>query len=323
MKDTTEITRSVLDRRDAWRRERKQRLRRGMTRSMAVLALVMLLGGGVLAAGNAADWFLEFFGARSPAGLSGSQEVYIRSAAVYEPRTAVNGDWTLTIDYALSDGMDHYMLMTLTGPEDRELRQPSYFIDYVELYPPEEPEYRERLSYGSWVLAEETQRLPSNSVRLLMHLSQLPAEGYEGSPQTLELWDFVVSDENGEQVEWIRGCWKFEELTFLNSGESVELLAEPVLVQGWSDYRQEDCAVQIDSVQLRPFSLVVEYSRVDWMVIPDLDAQLVMRDGTVRQLYFGGGGTPDGGTMSADFHVPLVLSEVDYVLLNGIKLEMP
>lgn len=323
MKDSNEIARSVLARRDACDARRRAGRRRGL-RIVAVLVVALSLGGYALAAGGAGEWFTSFFAARTENGLSESQERYIESIAVYEPQTAVSGDWSLTIDYALSDGQDYYMLMTLTGPEDRELRHPSYFIELAYLYPAGHQDLGSWKRYGTHVMTGETEKLPANSVRLLMHFQQPPAEDCGAATQTLHLRNFEVRDEDGGQVERISGYWLFEELTFLDAGEPVELLAEPILVAGESHYTGNLVEVRLDSVQLRPFSLTVEFSRVDWMAFPDLTAQIVRKDGTVLECGFGGGAGPDGGTMSHSFDVPLILSEVDYVLLNGeIRLEMP
>lgn len=325
MKDTSEITRSVLERRDEWRKERMRRRNRTLTKCMAVLLAVALLGGGVLAAGGAGEWFTDFFASKTEAGLSESQERFIQTSAVYPSVTSVSGGYALTIDYALSDGLDYYFLMTLTGPEDRELLRHEYLIELACLYPTgggtSEGDGR---FCGTQILCTETAELPANSVRLLLHMQMFNAEVLNGRDLSLHMRNFEVINDQCETVEWITGPWHFDDLTFVSMEQPVELLDEPFVTAGRASYSGETCDVRIDSVQLRPFSMVMEYSRLEWSASPLLEAQIVMKDGSSVSFGFSSSGGPDGGTLDHSFDVPLILSEVDHVLLsNGMKLEMP
>jgi len=158
----------------------------------------------------------------------------------------------------------------------------------------EDAEYRRELMEGEYAgqtdvvfTGEETQRL---------YKVEVLAEGE---------WDFTVN--------------------FAEHETGVELLSQPITVtmdvlrqfgNGIEDYDNFREAVTVPSVVVRPLSVTIDYEDCDGQ--PhfsnfDTESCAVMRDGSRIILHnYGGGGT---GSMILEAETPIVLDDVDYILL--------
>lgn len=302
MKNTTEITRAVLQRRDEWQQVRTAR-RRGLTRCMAVLAVVLALCGGAAAAGsNSLAAFFEIFrGDR----LSPEQEAVAALAEGIETRTAVSGDWTATVGNTICDGRNYYLTISVTGPEGWMEGSGGIFWDAVK--PFAGGQLRPYATLRTW---HELDLAEADTDYYVMCLTfQEPIEG----PLTLELGDRDLPEE----------AWVFEDLEFAATREPVELLAEPLTLRTGTALDEGTCTVQLDSVQLRTFALHIAYSNKSRADSPDPEGLLVLKDGTTYELHFSESGNGTSGTLEAVFGFPVLPGEVDHILLEGIKLEIP
>lgn len=312
MKDTNEITRDVLRRRDEWQRSRRER-RRGLTRTVAVLVLVLTLCGGVAAAGgNAlADFFMGYRGG----ALSQEQAGVAALAQESGTCTAVSGDWTVTVGNAISDGRNYYLTMSVTGPEG--WMEDVGMVDWhtVELFADGKAH-----SWNTKHLWHEFDLAEGDTDYYVMCLNiEEPIEG----PVTMELRDMLLCGKETTERQKLEESWVFAELKFAVAGEPVTLMAEPVTVLTGSVLDEGTCMVQLDAVELRTFSLRVSYSHMDRATIPDLEGVLVLKDGAAYELHFSGGADHVSGTLEAVFGFPVIPEEVDHILLEGIRLDIP
>lgn len=312
MKDTSEITREVLRRRDEWRQTRMKHCRTGI-QWVAVLALAVMLCGGAAAAGGSE--LTAFFEGFRRGNLSAEQEAVAELAEDFEARSSVSGDWTVTVDNAICDGMDYYLTVSVTGPvgwmED---------VDGCDWAAVELSADGRRWQCWDRALWHEWDRAAADTDYYVMCLTV--AEPLEG-PLTLQLGDMVLI--RNEREDWTveEESWVFADLEFDKAGAPVELLEEPVKIQPLLALEEERCEVQLDSVQLRTFGLHVSYSGVDVYGIPDPECRLVLKDGTAYELGFSGGADSMGGMLDARFGFPVLPGEVDCILLEGIRLDIP
>lgn len=308
MKNTSEIAREVLLRRDEWQRERANR-RRVLTRCMAVLVLVLALCGGAAAAdsGILEDYFTGFLGG----ALSSAQEDIAERAAELEPRTVTNGDWSVTIDNAITDGRSYYLTLSVTGPAGWRSD-----TGYVKWEAVDVISGGQVHNYGSKYLWHELERSTADTDCYVMCL--IPDAPLRGA-MTLELRDMLVFRKEPEVQHQQNGAWTFEELEFAAAAEPVELLDAPVHVRAVNAADDGPCTAQIDSVQLRTFALYIEYSGMDRDGIPLPECLLVLKDGTSREISFSG----SNGRLESVFGFPVLPEEVDHILLDGIRLDIP
>lgn len=310
MKDTTEITRDVLRRRDDWQRERTAR-RRGLTRTLAVVLVVLTLCGGAAAAGSNA--LADFFTGFRRGDLSPEQAAVAGLADAFEPRTAVSGDWTVTVDEAISDGLNFYMNLTVTGPEGWAADGTVCDWETARLERPDET----LKHWGRSTWYQQEVRDPATCCFTMCFRRETPTE----EPLTLTLGDMVLLGPREDTP--VEGSWIFEDLEFTVAGEFVELLEAPVTVSLWNEWEEADRETQLNSVQLRTFSLQVEYAPLGQEGFPELEGQLVLKDGTTYELSFSGGGDGSTHTMNALFGFPVLPDEVDHILLAGMRLDIP
>lgn len=313
MKDTSEITRDVLRRRDDWQQERSAR-HRSLMRTMAVVLVVLTLCGGAAAAGSnaLADFFVGFRGG----DLSPEQEAVATLAEDFEARTAVSGDWTVTIDNTICDGQNYFMTVSVTGPEG--WMEGIGGVHWEEMEIIGGGKLHKHREIKTWHELEPTE---ADTDRYVMCISL--EETVEG-PLTLELKELrLLRGKEADIPPETEEVWIFEDLEFANAGEPVELLAEPIVVHPLVGLDEERCKVQFDSIQLRAFSICISYSHMDLPGVPDPEGLLVLKDGSSYELSFSGGGGSEGGMLNAVFGFPVLPEEVDHILIEGIRFDIP
>ena len=130
----------------------------------------------------------------------------------------------------------------------------------------------------------------------------------------------------------VEGTWDFT-VNFGDCGEGIELLGSPVTTEAMvlrkvgpeiTDYVHGMEAVEITSFVLRPLSAVITYEcdgGASFAYREELRVFVVMTDGTMVELDGSGGG---GGFTVLNARAPIVLEDVDYVLLaDGTQIDMP
>ena len=129
MKSPEEMAQVAFSRREAYKEEKAERVyrrerfcRRVSTVTMAVLCVVVLGVGGVLAATlDLGDLFRSIFSIQQGSSLSGNQATYIEEhmADIGESVT-VNG-YTVTVKGALTDGTTAHILVDIIAPEGQDI----------------------------------------------------------------------------------------------------------------------------------------------------------------------------------------------------------
>lgn len=148
--------------------------------------------------------------------------------------------------------------------------------------------------------------------------------------------DIMFTSEEAELLDieevLAEGPWDFS-FTFTGNEMGVELLSAPVVTEAnvfiktgpeITDYEHTIDDVTVTSVVLRPLSATISFEYDGGVNFTDFEERLVfavMKDGSQIELEDYGGG---GSSAVLKAKVPIVLEEVDYILLaDGTKLPMP
>lgn len=312
MKDTSEIAREVLRRRDAWQQERMNR-RRGLNRIMAALLVMVALCGGTAAAGRNAltDFFMGYRGG----DLSPEQEGVASLAAELERRSAVSGDWIVTVDNTICDGLNYYLTMSVSGPEG--WMEGNSMVEWaaVELFAG-----GQNCTWTTKRLWHELERTEEGTDCYVMCITlDEPA----GESLTMELRDMILLRGEPGDRQIVEESWVFENLEFAVAGDPVELLTKPIMIRTENAMEEGLCNIRLDSVKLRTFALHISYACENQGAIPNPECLLILKDGTSYELRFSCGGDAAGGILETVFGFPVLPEEVDHILIEGTRLDIP
>ena len=332
-------------------RARHSRSRRFFRTVAAILAaaLVLVSSAGVAMAMNPEfrAAVLQFiFASRAGEILTPDQHQFIDENAVGIGQSITADGYTVTIDSAICDAYNLYLVIIVEGPEgvkvDPASEGGSLFFDQVKC---ESTGPYDRTGYllsksRSWSTLDDGDGR-ENTVTLVMKESYVMSADNDGVYTDGEVWRLQLADltlRTGELYDketiLAEGGWSFE-FPLTEASESIELISSPVvcLVQGGGlNGANEAVEVIVDSVVLTPFGAVCGYSLPPGSTpeaVELLDVYLVMKDGNVIQAQPKSGGIGDAGGsykghMSYSFDAPIILDDVGYLLLpDNVHIPIP
>lgn len=297
-------------------------------RKLAVIAMMILtlMTFSVTAVGaiTGAAWFENYFQKIKGEPLSESQGAFIDENTVdYAKSVTLNG-YTVSVEYALTDGFVAYIKVKLTAPEGVILNADDYGFMYQNksrFYPADGSNPSRSTS---WHMENENPNDSTVYFPVVCHGSGLDA----GTKWILELGDLFKSTqrEDGiyENTVIAEGTYRFELVLSEVGHESVELLSEPIhytrtIQITESEYKEED--VSITSIILRPLSAAIRFEGDEDVAAIAGMPMVVMKDGSSVEMKIRIGGNGETGYQ---MDVPIDLGEVEHVLLpNGTKIMMP
>lgn len=293
---------------------------------LVMTVLLMTLSVTAVAAVTGADWFENFFAEWNGHELSESQNTYIEKNTVDYSQSVTNNGYTVTVEYALSDGSALYMNVKLTAPEGVVLNADDYGFVYQkksQFYPVDGSNSPRS---GSWHMVNED---PTDNV--VYFPMKWQGSGLDiGSKWVLELTDlfeaYVREDGFYDDTVIAEGIWRFE-ITIEGTGDQeIEMMQSPLpytakVYNTETEYQEVD--VTITSFVLRPLSAEIKINNYKdtYRLAGFAELTVVMKDGSTVEMTIRGGGN---GENSYTMKAPVILSEVDHVLLpDGSKLPMP
>ncbi len=307
----------------------------------AVLASTLI--GTCLASADGAGWFRKFFAAQSGSPLTEGKNAYLgQSTATFQQSYTKDG-YTISLESALSDGVNTIIQFRVDVPEGTVLDAHHYGISNwrgFELVGDNGETLRDS---GGWDDYDED---PSDNMFSLLYVTD--NHWYEPHIDKIfgTTWTLQIDGIQGRYVEnlytddfryWdeplVTGPWEFT-VTIPESGNrELRFISEPVAcpgkvnigIRGW---HYED--VQITSLRLRALSAGITFRHHKEGEVNAYfdDFYVVMKDGS--QVSIGTStstfprtlGYNAPGFTSFNFDAPIVLEEVDHILLpNGTKLE--
>lgn len=293
---------------------------------LLAVALLLTLSITAVAAVTGADWFEKFFRESSGNELSDSQIAYIDNNTVDISQSVTHDGYTVSVEYAISDGYALFMKVKLTAPEGVVLNADDYGFVYQkksQFYP---ADGSNPARSGSWHMVNEDPT--DNTVYFPM---KWQGEGLTiGSKWILDLTDIAeyYEQKDGFLEERIlaEGNFRFE-ITIEGTGDyEMEMLTEPLpytakIYDSDTEYHEVD--VTLTSVVLRPLSaeIRIEGYNDTYRLAGIGQMQIFMKDGSSVKMGIRSGGNGENAyTMEA----PMILEEVDYLLLpDGTKITMP
>lgn len=336
-----------------------ERKRRGVTgvisKVLIAAVLISLLSVTASASESVRNWFVNFFSDEGKETLSQGQVEFIEENEQYIGESQAQGEWTIELRSALTDGIKGYIMLGVTAPEDISLEDIPQKAK-TEYYGP-----------GNDFLPKSPDAGLSSSAYpdfygVLANIGSSWQEDGDGLKNTVNYVidvapdvEWASSDPFGSDTQWhihienlvrgfpeqtilAEGTWDFD-FTFVNHSEEMQLLKEPIKTQAWaflSDGSEIQTDVTITSMVLRPFGVTVYYGdasdEVDYertsISFTDSNAGrspwiLVMKDGVKMELYHAGG-NPIERYQFLEAELPIVTDNADYILLSdGTQIPIP
>lgn len=328
-------------------------------RPLALVAIVALLAAMTITAFASEEivgWFKEYFSRNSENGLTSDQIEYIEENEQVIEEAQLQNNCTVELKSFMTDGQIALMTIHVTAPEgmnitdaqigncfgngEHAIFQPvgeTWHGSGIDIYPP--------MDDGDG---------KDNTVDILCVLSGL-IEGRErecafaqGTTWKVLLEDVVVMcedteylsqfevDENGGiDLTWeqsqlayptytlVEGVWEYEFTITEGDFRAIELLEEPIPLT--VEYKGKTTDHMIESVVLRSMTVTV-FADPFVNVFTSGSCTVVLKDGTEIALEDHG----RQGIPSEDWHYtpflaesPIPLDEVDYIMLCGVKIDVP
>ena len=321
-------------------RRRGRKLRRAAVLLAAVLFLLAL--SAVAVAAFRGDWFSAFFFGPGKAEPSPAQSRFLEESSVGVGESVTAEGYTVTVETALYDAQELYLVLRVEGPAGVRLDFPVgegslFFKDmHGESTGTYERTGRLTCSTKSLRRLEDGDGRENTATLLLLWQRSFSADSNHVFTDG-ELWSFRfagLSTRTGPCFEVVTPLceaeWRFT-FPLTEQSEERELLSAPVICtvpSGGEGKPKEPAEVELTSFIVRPFGAVCEYRYLPGNRPPSVDipeATLVMKDGSTVALepHFGGGaiGAP-GGTMAYLCPTPVLPDEIAYLLLpEGVVIE--
>ncbi len=318
----------------------------------AVLASTLV--GTCLASVDGAGWFRNFFAAQSGTPLTEGKNAYLSQSATAFQQSYTTDGYTISLESALSDGVNTIIQFRVDVPEGTVLDAHHYAINNWKDFELVSHNGETLRDSGGWDSYDED---PNDNMFSLLYVTE--NNWYEKDIDRIfgTTWTIRIDGIKSRYMEnlytddfryWdevlVTGPWEFE-ITIPESGNrELQFIAEPVSCpatrtrplnladrdengQISPDYFQDE--VIVTSLRLRALSFAIDFqlSNGEKGNADFAPFTIVMKDGTqvlvgvnhTNLLGVVGSGAP--GFTSFNLGSPVVLEEVDYILLpDGTKL---
>lgn len=327
--------------------------------AVLVAALLLVSATGVAMAINPEfrAYVLKFiFASQSGETLTPNQYQFIDENSVGIGESVTADGYTVTIDSAICDAYNLYIVIKVEGPEGVKLDLSSeggnLFFGHSEC---KSTGTYARTGYihcwgNSWRILDDGDGRQNTALIVMKEFYVMSADNdgiyTDGEMWRLQLADLTVQagemtmqegEYSYEQTILAEGGWSFEfPLTNLTkTSEKVELISSPVVClcqAGGENGPKESKELIVDSFVLTPLGAICRYSYIPGNrpdAVDPLDIYLVMKDGSVIQARIKAGGGAgalgsNGGEMYYTFDAPIVLNDVAYLRLpEDIQIPFP
>ncbi len=328
--------------------------RRRLSALLTAAVLASTLVGTCFAYTDGASWFRRFFTAHSGEVLTESKNAYLDQSAAAFRQSYTKDGFTVSLESALSDGVNTIIQFRVEAPEGTALDAHSYGITNWEGFELVGGNGETLRDSGGWDSYDEN---PNDNIFSLLYTSC--NNWYDKHIDRIfgTTWSVRIDSIQGRYLEnlhtenfryWdetlVTGPWEFN-ITLPESGNrELQFISQPVTLpvtmqhpirtedreeKGYiiPEYYQED--IVITSLRLRALSFAIDFQRIDGTKAnADFESfAIVTRDGsevivgTHQSGLLGTVGSGAPGRITFNLGSPIVLEEVDHILLpNGTKL---
>ena len=247
--------------------------------AVAILSVFVVT---VFAAGNAAEWFKNFFEMRSEKTLTDDQLAFIDNNAMTVAQGKTINGYTVMLDSYLNDGSTLYAKIRIQAPENKYLPKGAFYM--YDLCKGDSNFFQSRLCGSSqWRLIADA----SNEKTYLLTYTAEQGRSLEGA--TLVLWDLIAYGEgDNADILLAEGTWEFDLLT--PDAQELHLLKSPV--SGVKAINSNgDVEVTLSAAVLRAMGLQVQVDMTEELSFTNVEiayAKAVMKDGSEEILNYSG-----------------------------------
>ena len=251
-------------------------------RSFIAVAILSVFVVTVFAAGNAAEWFKNFFEMRSEKTLTDDQLAFIDNNAMTVAQGKTINGYTVMLDSYLNDGSTLYAKIRIQAPENKYLPKGAFYM--YDLCKGDSNFFQSRLCGSSqWRLIADA----SNEKTYLLTYTAEQGRSLEGA--TLVLWDLIAYGEgDNADILLAEGTWEFDLLT--PDAQELHLLKSPV--SGVKAINSNgDVEVTLSAAVLRAMGLQVQVDMTEELSFTNVEiayAKAVMKDGSEEILNYSG-----------------------------------
>lgn len=300
MKSPEEMAQVAFSRREAYKKEKEEReyrretfCRRASAITMAVLCVVVLGVGGVLAATlDLGDLFQSFFSIRQGSSLSKNQTTYIEEHIADIGESVTQDGYTVTLKGALTDGTTAHILVDIIAPEGQNIEsiEPGFYLDICNMVQEgQEDAHIYSVSTTFYSIPDNDGKENTRTVLMLYNIYGSNFSLADGRKRDLYLSDiWYVENEYPYTFNIVtEGPWHFEFAFDAVDDREVELLKAPI----HSSYTQisgELVNAKITSFLMKGLSATIHYTLTPGAVqeAGDFGAiKFVMKDGSVYNAY--------------------------------------
>lgn len=316
---------------------------------VALVAIIAAMTVTAFASEEISGWFRQYFSQNSENGLTSGQIEYLDAHEQIIDESQSSNGYDLKLKSVLADGYTVYATVGITAPADVTQQ------DLKHLWGSEIDFYDENNKpCASWMMdvCDDKDGF-DNTADLVFEMT--PAEWNSGTILTLRIntlekllhnteyeqelletkyagqENVMFTDEESarihQKIVMAEGPWEFTIDLSKVEAETIELVDEPVMVQTSYGFKEDGTdlfeEVKVTSFVISPLSATIQ---TDADYAPDFTAggrkvYVVMTDGSRIELIPNWGG---GGTQYFRVETPIILDNVDYVLLaDGIKFMAP
>lgn len=280
-------------------------------------AIIATLAVSVFAAGNAADWFQEFFAKQNHSEMSESQIEYIQKNAAEQPQSQSINGYTVTLDSYITDGSTTYFKIRIEIPEASALSDVRLaFEDGPWLMKDGEPIGG---ASATWKMLEWDEAARTGTYLLRYQLINASRGDVQTGDVDLVMTNLVsTEDRNNDLAE---GTWRFK--VNIPAAEVAELADKPIGKVEVQTEQGETIEVELLQADMTAMGLRVEFLEPGYdSAYYMMGVWAVMRDGTeilLREKTFGARDFEEGTVRWIYFEPesPTPLEDVLYVEFPG------
>ncbi len=300
-------------------------------KALIAAAVISLLA--VTASAAESGWFVQLFSSHSQEPLSEEQLQLIQEKEQSICEVQTQGQWTVELASAMHDGSVGYVVLSVKAPEGVNLEAEEGSRTRIDFGNPRiliEPEGVNCGYSAYWMDEGDGAKNTMNYILEIFTGEEATDPFGEGIQWSIHIDKILRTDGEAESV-LTDGVWDFD-FCFQGEQEGIELLTAPIEVQAdiprtdSDSYEADRKTIRITSFILRPLSAMVYYEaeaipefRFDGNVV-----KAVMKDGSTIPFMPGPMNWYDSGYYLMDAVSPVILEDLDYILLaDGTKIPMP
>lgn len=350
MKSPEEMAQVAFSRREAYKEAKEEReyrretlCRRVSAISMAVLCVVMLGVGGVLAATlDLGDLFRSVFSIQQGSSLSENQATYIEEHLADIGESVTADGYTVTVKGALTDGTTAHILVDIIAPEGEDLETVShgFHLDFDKLRFKDQ-DHISKVGASFRPLKDNDGKSNTLSMVIVYKVQTLMGSNFtlaDGRNRTMRLYDFCYVEDVYPYTYRVvtEGPWTFSFAFAAVENKEVELLQTPIF-GSYSQISGNQVDAMIHSVMMKGLSATVYYTLAPDQVqeAGDFGAiRFIMKDGSEHYAYpdmagqtaqtSNGNLVPNSGCHYCTyvFEAPINYEDVDTVYIGDTAIKI-